>query len=170
MYQECWCCEGQTGIFHPSIGEGRRKHQDVILPPNIRSCQVLGRLQHRLRLHRRDTRRQTQNDAETNAAVRLCTVCVWFCRLTSENSNAALSTNSFSDQTLDRGPISLSTNQSTGTRVTCCGPRPDSEWVRRIPALQSSDHDGNQVRWHGHLRSEVKLSLMINWPRHDSGV
>lgn len=31
---------------------------------------------------------------------------------TSENSNAALSTNSFSDQTLDLGPISLSANQN----------------------------------------------------------
>ncbi len=53
-------------------------------------------------------------------------VCVCVCVssgfkvLTSENSNAALSTYSLSDQTLDLGPISLPTNQSTETLFTCC--------------------------------------------------
>lgn len=38
--------------------------------------------------------------------------------ITSENSNAALSTNSFSDQTLDLGPISLSARAQA--LLTCC--------------------------------------------------
>lgn len=111
----------------------------------------------------------------------LCIVCVFMYAyvwgsshyllwLTSENSNAALSTNSFSDQTLDLGPISLSTNQSTETLFTCCRWHDDvSEQVRQIPALQSSNHDGNQVRRHGHLRSnrlyfiDMQVVHQIHW-------
>lgn len=77
--------------------------------------------------------------------------------LTSENSNAALSTNSFSDQTLVLGPISLPTNQSTELSLPAEADAVTSEEVRQsVPAFQSSSHDGYQVGRHRHLRSEVK--------------
>lgn len=77
--------------------------------------------------------------------------------LTSENSNAALSTNSFSDQTLVLGPISLPTNQSTELSLPAEADAVTSEEVRQsVPAFQSSSHNGYQVGRHRHLRSEVK--------------
>lgn len=71
--------------------------------------------------------------------------------LASENSNVALSTYSFSDQTLDLGPISLSTNQSGEILFTCCRWDNDISKRERVPALQVPNHDGNQVRRHWNL-------------------
>lgn len=51
--------------------------------------------------------------------------------LTSENSNAALSTNSFSDQTLVLGPISLPTNQSIELSLPAEADAVTSEEVRQ---------------------------------------
>lgn len=61
--------------------------------------------------------------------------------LASENSNAALSTNSFSDQTLDLGPISLSTSQSGEILFTCC------RWHNNISKRESTCSPSSQPRW-----------------------
>lgn len=117
VYQQSWSSKGQAGVLHASVGKRRRKNQDVVLTPNVRSNKVLSRLQHGVSLqeHHRNGL-QCSSDDRWTVVTHTQQILP---EITCENSYAALSTNSFSDQTLDLGPISLPTNQSTDA-LTCC--------------------------------------------------